>query len=54
MKAVTTAEKRPALTHTDISFEMQHPDETHEDQEVLDLILPCLASRLIFIFPCFQ
>ena len=54
MKVVTTAEKRPALTHTDISFEMQYPDETYEDQEVLDLILPCLASRFVFIFPCFQ
>jgi len=33
---------------------MQHQDETYEDQEVLNLILPCLASRFILCFLCFQ
>ena len=33
---------------------MQHQDKTYEDQEVLNLILPCLASRFILRFLCFQ
>jgi len=55
MKAVTTAENRPALTHSDINFGTKMSNETtHEDQEVLDLVLPCLASRFILLFLCFQ
>jgi len=54
MNAVTTAEKRPALKYSDVNFEMQYHDGTHEDQEVLDLILPCVASCFILLFSYFQ
>jgi len=54
MKAVTTAENRPAFKHSDISFEMRYQGETYENQEVLDLLLPFFTSCFIPLFLCFQ
>jgi len=54
MKAVTTAENRPALKYDGVSSATQFWDEAHKNQEVLDLILPCLASRFNLLFLYFQ